>query len=134
MDTGIKDEAATNNKMYHTYCNSTTTTSAAPSQTTTAASLDSAQSSKIPTIVGAVIGSVVALVVATAVARFLWRKRQRRIIPISLDIDSSYAPEGTLISPYTVPGEYLVALSVRVRITMFRSHQIRHQGTKVHTG
>jgi len=124
--------------MYRTHCNSTTSTSTVPSQTATAASLDSAQSSKIPTIVGAVIGSVVALAVATAVARFLWRKRQRRIIPLSLDydIDSSYAPEGTLqvISPYTVPGEYLVALSVRVRITMFRSHQIRHQGTKVHTG
>ncbi|OJA13650.1 hypothetical protein AZE42_06893 [Rhizopogon vesiculosus] len=115
MDTAVADEAATNNNMY-TNCNSTTSTTlssshitittsapSAPSQTTTVASADSAQSSKISIIVGAVIGSVAALVIAIAVVRFRWRKRQRRLARVPLDVDNLYAPGVEVISPYTVP-------------------------------
>ncbi|OAX33981.1 hypothetical protein K503DRAFT_478958 [Rhizopogon vinicolor AM-OR11-026] len=112
MDSAVADEAATNNNMY-TNCNSTTSTTlssshitittSAPSQTTTVASAGSAQSSNISTIVGAVIGSVAALVIAAAVVRFRWRKRQRKLARVPLEVDNLYAPGVEVISPYTVP-------------------------------
>ncbi|KAG1745132.1 uncharacterized protein EDB91DRAFT_178471 [Suillus paluster] len=114
MNTASKDEAATNNNMY-THCNSTTsstlsssasystsTTSAAPSQTSTAALVDSAESSKVPTIVGAVVGSIVALVVAVIVARSRWRKHRRRLVRVPLDTYSLHAPAMAVTSPYTL--------------------------------
>ncbi|KAG2044011.1 hypothetical protein BDR03DRAFT_940527 [Suillus americanus] len=115
MNTGVKDEAATNNNMY-THCNSTTsstlssststsTTSAAPSQTTTTASAGSTQKSNtnIAIIIGPVIGGLIVLIGTVVIARFYWRKRrislERRI---SLDTDSPYAYTMAMVSPYTV--------------------------------
>ncbi|KAG1824551.1 uncharacterized protein BJ212DRAFT_1261652 [Suillus subaureus] len=125
MNTGVKDEAATNNNMY-THCNSTASSTlssstrtstastassqtAAPSQTTTAASAGSAQKSNIAIIIGPVIGGLIALVGAVVIARFCWRKRR-----VSLDTDSPYAYTMAMVSPYTVtdPGKSLITFPV----------------------
>lgn len=130
MNTGSKDEAATNNNMY-THCNSTTSTTTtsitgttsptssspssqntgatpAPSQAATTTSVGSTSNSKIPTIVGAVIGSVV-VVGVVVLARFCWRKRQRRrSTRLSSDADNLHASQTAIISPYTVSGESLL--------------------------
>ncbi|KAJ8596820.1 hypothetical protein M405DRAFT_757036 [Rhizopogon salebrosus TDB-379] len=116
MNFALKDEAATNNNMYNTHCNSTTSTTStnlssstsspsttsAPSQTTTAAS-GAAHGVNVPTIVGAVIGSAAVLVAAAAVAGFCWRRRDRRLANSSLDVDNQHAPEMEVASPYIVP-------------------------------
>ncbi|KAG2148946.1 hypothetical protein DEU56DRAFT_782997 [Suillus clintonianus] len=112
MNTASKDEAETNNNMY-THCNSTTsttlspsastiTTSATPSQTTAAASPGSAHKSNVAIIVGPVIGAIVGLAAAVLVARSCWRKRQQRLVRLSLDTDSPYAHAMAMVSPYTV--------------------------------
>ncbi|KAG2135557.1 hypothetical protein BD769DRAFT_1571655 [Suillus cothurnatus] len=132
METGVKDEAATNNNMY-TSCNSTTsstlsssirtsttpaassqTTSAAPSTTTTA-SVGSTQKSNIAIIIGPVIGGLIVLVGAIVIARSRWRKR------ISLNTDSQDAHAMAMVSPYTItdPG---------TRPTSYKLENSRKQG------